>query len=270
MVIIDSNLDIGENLTPGGGYNGENAGVTITGTTLPVSILEIHNKYAVGIDLYSHDDAEFRAPYISLFKTRGTQVAPTSVKFTGYELDSIGGINFGGWDGEKYFAGSAAIYSQTDEDWTPTSHGGHISIYGTNSGNHSTQQIAQFGGRDANGFGSNNIVFYRPLTWGGNKLENPAIYPQSGTGPNPVAVLKFRSGDGTADASITTGSIAASGVVSAGQFAVAGLPVGVEGQTAYATNGRKLGETGGAGTGVPVYFSNGNWRVYSTDAPVAF
>jgi hypothetical protein len=43
---------------------------------------------------------------------------------------------------------------------------------------------------------------------------------------------------------------------------------GVEGQVAYATNGRKTGEGSGAGTGVPVYFSNGEWRVYSTDAQV--
>jgi hypothetical protein len=43
---------------------------------------------------------------------------------------------------------------------------------------------------------------------------------------------------------------------------------GVEGQIAYATNGRKVGEGSGAGTGVPVYFSNGAWRVYSTDNAV--
>lgn len=53
-------------------------------------------------------------------------------------------------------------------------------------------------------------------------------------------------------------------------FTVAGLAaiVGVNGQVAYATNGRKIGEGVGAGTGVPVYFSGGAWRVYSIDAPV--
>lgn len=44
---------------------------------------------------------------------------------------------------------------------------------------------------------------------------------------------------------------------------------GIEGQIAYATNGRKVGEGSGSGTGVPVYFSNGAWRVYSTDDAVA-
>jgi hypothetical protein len=52
-------------------------------------------------------------------------------------------------------------------------------------------------------------------------------------------------------------------------YPAAQLPKGIqEGQTAFATNGRKVGETAGNGTGVPVYYSNGQWRVYSTDAQV--
>ena len=51
-------------------------------------------------------------------------------------------------------------------------------------------------------------------------------------------------------------------------YTVAGLPAGLEGQYAYATDGRKVGEGLGAGTGVPTYFSNGLWRVFSTDAQV--
>ncbi len=55
-----------------------------------------------------------------------------------------------------------------------------------------------------------------------------------------------------------------------GSFTVATLPNNpIAGQTAYATNGRKVGEGAGSGTGVPVYWSNGAWRVFSTDAPVA-
>jgi hypothetical protein len=37
---------------------------------------------------------------------------------------------------------------------------------------------------------------------------------------------------------------------------------------AYATNGRKSGEGAGAGTGVPVYYSAGKWRVYRDDSEV--
>lgn len=55
-----------------------------------------------------------------------------------------------------------------------------------------------------------------------------------------------------------------------GSFTVATLPNNpIVSQQAYATNGRKVGEGPGGGTGVPVYFSNGAWRVYSTDAVVA-
>lgn len=52
------------------------------------------------------------------------------------------------------------------------------------------------------------------------------------------------------------------------QFTVSSLPTGTEGQQAYATDGLKVGEITGSGTGVPVYFSNGSWRVYSTDQAV--
>jgi hypothetical protein len=52
------------------------------------------------------------------------------------------------------------------------------------------------------------------------------------------------------------------------QFTVANLPAGTEGAIAYATNGRKVGQGAGSGTGVPVYFSSTLWRVYSTDAQV--
>jgi hypothetical protein len=52
-------------------------------------------------------------------------------------------------------------------------------------------------------------------------------------------------------------------------YTVAGLPAGIVGQLAYASNGLKVGETTGNGTGVPVYFSAGLWRVFSTDAQVS-
>lgn len=55
-----------------------------------------------------------------------------------------------------------------------------------------------------------------------------------------------------------------------GTFTVANLPSNpFVNQTAFASNGRKVGEGVGVGTGVPVYYSNGAWRVYSTDAPVS-
>jgi hypothetical protein len=53
------------------------------------------------------------------------------------------------------------------------------------------------------------------------------------------------------------------------QSTVSELPSGSEGWQAYATDGLKVGEISGSGTGVPVYYSNGSWRVYSTDQPVS-
>jgi hypothetical protein len=54
-----------------------------------------------------------------------------------------------------------------------------------------------------------------------------------------------------------------------GAFTVALLPAAPStGSTAFATNGRKIGEGSGSGTGVPVYFHS-SWRTFSSDQPVA-
>lgn len=56
------------------------------------------------------------------------------------------------------------------------------------------------------------------------------------------------------------------------RYTFAQLPSGsdaVDGQVAFCTNGRKVGEGAAAGTGVPVYRDGGSWRVYATDAAVA-
>lgn len=52
---------------------------------------------------------------------------------------------------------------------------------------------------------------------------------------------------------------------------VAALPTaGIgEGDWAYALDGRKAGEAAGAGTGVPVWFSNGAWCAVDSGAAVA-
>lgn len=56
------------------------------------------------------------------------------------------------------------------------------------------------------------------------------------------------------------------------RYTVATLPTGanaVEGQLAFATNGRRTGQGAAAGTGVPCYFSAGSWRVFYDDTVVA-
>ncbi len=41
-----------------------------------------------------------------------------------------------------------------------------------------------------------------------------------------------------------------------------------ENEEGYATDGRKEGEPAAGGTGVPIYWSTAEWRVFSTDLPV--
>lgn len=53
-----------------------------------------------------------------------------------------------------------------------------------------------------------------------------------------------------------------------GNFTYASLPVGTSGDIAYCTNGRKIGETTGNGTGVMVCYSNAIWRTLATDTVV--
>lgn len=174
----------------------------ISGLRITDGILEIHNNYAEGIDLYTHADAGFRAPYINLFKSDGTQTSPTAITYTGYEEESVGGINFGGWDGSVY-ATAAAIYSQNDEDWTPNAHGAHLAVYYTGVGGINTREVAQFGGRDPVGIARDNIIFYDALTWGGNGSANPAIYPLSSGTPSTPPALAVRTADDSADAALT-------------------------------------------------------------------
>lgn len=53
------------------------------------------------------------------------------------------------------------------------------------------------------------------------------------------------------------------------RYTVANLPTGFNGRVAYATNGRSGVEGGGSGTGVPVVFTNGQWRRFEDMAIVA-
>lgn len=66
----------------------------------------------------------------------------------------------------------------------------------------------------------------------------------------------------------TSGNIAFKALLGAAPYAVASLPLGFDGAVAVTTNGRKIGEAAGAGTGVPVYFSSGKWRRFSDDSVV--
>ena len=65
------------------------------------------------------------------------------------------------------------------------------------------------------------------------------------------------------------GSAAIGGTLKLGTYIVSTLPAGVFGSVVHVSNGRKVGEGSGSGTGVVAYYSNGNWRRLSDDSPVA-
>ena len=67
----------------------------------------------------------------------------------------------------------------------------------------------------------------------------------------------------------TTGNAAFKALLGVAGSTVAALPAGFNGALAFASNGRKLGEAAGAGTGVVAAFSNGQWRRLSDDTIVA-
>lgn len=67
------------------------------------------------------------------------------------------------------------------------------------------------------------------------------------------------------------GKVTATAPIKPGSYVVAALPtVGISaGAIAYATNGRKAGESEGAGTGVPAWYDGTNWKTYYDNTTVA-
>jgi hypothetical protein len=162
---------------------------------------ENHSAFALASDLYTHNDQDYLAPYINFNKSRGTQENPTPVRYAGYEVGSIGGINFRGWDGSQYITGPS-ILTQVDEEWTPTNHGSHLSIYGIDAGSvvHGPQ-IIQFGGVGPSGEPNTNIITYRGISFKGANSSNAAINNFGG----PVPTLAVQRADGSGDAAWAAG-----------------------------------------------------------------
>lgn len=77
------------------------------------------------------------------------------------------------------------------------------------------------------------------------------------------------SAQASAQASAAAAAVSAGGGGISDTVAALNALTGIgEGTSAWATNGRKIGEGPGAGTGVGVRYSLGQWRCVSTDAPV--
>jgi len=195
-------------LTPNSPIAGNTDGKVVIGSS--DNIISVHSTYAVGATFYAHAAQSFRAPILSLYKSRGTQASPTAIQ----SGDALGAIDYGGYDGTAYATG-AGISPQAAETWTNSAHGTQVAFQITPVTTISSVTVLLLDGKRL------------AITGGANGI-----------------VLRH------------TG------------FTVASLPSGLEGDQSYATNGRKVGEGVGSGTGVPVYFSNGQWRVFSTDAQV--
>jgi hypothetical protein len=74
---------------------------------------------------------------------------------------------------------------------------------------------------------------------------------------------------GTVPLQVNTTRIAADVPIRAKSYAVASLPAGTAGDTAYASDGRKAGEGAASGTGVLVFHDGSNWIAVDTGATVA-
>jgi hypothetical protein len=108
--------------------------LTLVGNVNGSATIEIHNPYAAGIDLYTHaaGNQTYRAPTITLNKSRGTQSAPTAVQAN----DLLGYLQYLGYGATQYVEGSV-IESVAAENWTDTAAGTDLDFYTNDTGSNS-------------------------------------------------------------------------------------------------------------------------------------
>lgn len=85
-------------------------------------------------------------------------------------------------------------------------------------------------------------------------------------GRNPIVLAP--NGPVAFSAPITARSASFGGALGLGSFTVATLPAGSAGEAVFVSDGRKVLEGAGSGTGVMACYSNGAWRRLSDDAAV--
>jgi hypothetical protein len=97
--------------------------------------IEIHSTFANGINAYTHSDTSFRGPALALYRSRGTQAAPTSV----VNGSSLGYLSYGGYDGSAYAVGAQITVGAT-ETWGTSAHGSNLSFNVVNAAGTSVQE----------------------------------------------------------------------------------------------------------------------------------
>lgn len=124
-----------------------------------------------------------------------------------------------------------------------------------------TQKVHVFNGPVAVGSGSTAQTEAELFS-----VTGDGIFALSGTAEatSPTAAAAKTAGGLAVAKKIITG-----GQIRPGAFTVATLPAGANGDMAYATDGRKVLELPGAGTGTHVLYSNGQWRLPEDQSVVA-
>lgn len=116
-------------------------------------------------------------------------------------------------------------------------------------------------------FGQTLGLAYLQWDRGSSQDRNFRVFTSNYTGVSNQALLLDSNANTTINSlTATTGSF--SGPVNPGSYTVATLPVGTNGASVYASNGRKVGEGAGAGTGSRVVYSNGAWRRLSDETAI--
>jgi hypothetical protein len=95
-----------------------------------------------------------------------------------------------------------------------------------------------------------------------------AIVLAAQAGVNAAETAALSAAASALSAASAAAAAAGGGGISTTVAALNALPGLIEGLPGWATNGRKIGEGPGSGTGVAVRYSLGSWRCVSTDAPV--
>lgn len=110
-----------------GAYNSfSNANaLVLRGDVLTAAILEIHNQYESGIDLYGHGSNGGRGPAIYFLRSRPTEQSPTAIQ----NGDMIGTFLLSGYDGADYFSFCGQQEWVADGDWTTTVRGTALQFF---------------------------------------------------------------------------------------------------------------------------------------------
>lgn len=157
-------------------------GIMLTGSTVGVgtqfgATLEIHNAYSNGIAIFSHTVASsFRAPVVSLAKSRGTQQVPTAIS----NGDAIGYWQFQGYTGSAYVT-SLFGEAVATENWGASNNGTSMSWTITPTGSPASSSVIAL---TLNSDGNAGVAVSHTLYAGVGLSNGPAIVipnPQSPT-----------------------------------------------------------------------------------------